>query len=122
LIVVVEDTSHIRNAIVELLRDEGYLVAEAGDGAAALALLADQSAAGGRVSLIVLDMMLPGVTGNGVLRQMQTRWPNIPVLAMSASDPALEAARAAGVQTVLPKPFHLEDLLAGVARCTPRAG
>ena len=52
--------------------------AEAGDGAAALALLADQSAAGGRVSLIVLDMMLPGVTGNGVLRQMQTRWPNIP--------------------------------------------
>jgi two-component system response regulator FlrC len=100
------------------LRDEGYPVVDAVDGAAALGIIADRSASAGGVRLILLDMMLPGVTGNGVLRQVRARWPDIPVLAMSASAVALDAARAAGAREVLPKPFELEELLAGLARCT----
>jgi two-component system, OmpR family, response regulator MprA len=115
LVLVVEDEPQLRGTIVDILRIEGYTVIEAVDGAEALALVDRPPAHADRLCLVILDMMLPGITGMGVLRHLTRRTPRIPVLAISASRTALEAAAAAGARAALPKPFDLDQLLTLVA-------
>jgi CheY-like chemotaxis protein len=118
-ILLVEDDPGIREAMVECLSLEGYSVAEASNGAEALAYLHAAPAP----KVIVLDLVMPVMNGSEFLEQVR-REPalsSIPVILMTAA--TLGAAHAARMPTAdlrLPKPFELTALLDAVARfCGP---
>ena len=113
-VLVVEDDPIPRALMVDLLRDEGYAVIEAVDGAEAIAVL--EAWPPGAICLLVLDMGLPWVDGAGVLRHLAERGRAVPVVATSAAHLGLERARRAGATTVLPKPFDLDQFLDVVRR------
>jgi two-component system response regulator MprA len=115
---VVEDEAPLRALVADILRDEGYQVEEARDGAQALDALAHQQE--GVLCAVVLDMMLPRLDGVGVLRQIQTQAPRVPVVAMSASREHLAAAVTAGAQGTVPKPFDIDHLVDVVRRSCAR--
>jgi CheY-like chemotaxis protein len=120
-ILVVEDEPSVRELAVDVLRDEGYDVVEAQDGVEAIRALEQRDPSAGGLSLILLDMMLPGMDGVRVLshvRDLGACPP--PVVAMSASRRLLATALATGAQAALYKPFDLNELLRVVAdHCTP---
>ena len=106
-VLVVDDESDIREALAELLADEGYEVQAARDGAEAL-----KKARAFHPSVVLLDLMMPGMNG-WEFRARQRGDPelaSIPVIVLSAF------GRAPGVDAVgyLEKPFELEDLLSAV--------
>jgi CheY-like chemotaxis protein len=108
-ILVVEDESDIRAEIAELLRDRGFDVAEAADGAEALAKLR----AGFRPCLILLDLMLPRVDG-WTFRAEQMKDPvlaGIPVVVLSGVRNLDVESRNLAVAAFLSKPFEAEQLL-----------
>jgi len=113
-VLVVEDDRDIRQLFAEALRDEGYLVAEVRDGAEAIGMLAPNTH--NMFCVMLLDMMLPRVDGQGVLAHLREQGLLVPAVAMSASQRHLEAARAAGAQDTLPKPLELDQLLDAVVR------
>ena len=119
-VLLVEDEIPIRDLLATLLREEGYEVQEVADGAAAIRVLEDDPDPASHVCVILLDMMLPRVDGVGVLHYLANNAIYLPVVAMSASSEHLHAARAAGAQAVVPKPFDIERLLATVDRACGR--
>ncbi|MBA3416228.1 MAG: response regulator, partial [Chloroflexia bacterium] len=106
-VLVVDDEPVLRGLVAEVLRDEGYAVAEAGDGGALLERLATE-----RPDLVLLDVMMPGIDGRQAYLVIRSRddLPQVPVVMMSAAvnpkqlDPSIAA--------FLPKPFDLDRLLA----------
>ena len=109
-ILLVEDDDILRGAMKMVLEWEGYRVACAADGRQALDFLR----AGGRPSLILLDVMLPGLDG-WQFRQQQRRDPElakVPVVVVSVLDAAECPEAAAHVR----KPFAAEELLEAVRR------
>jgi DNA-binding response OmpR family regulator len=109
-ILVVEDEEAIAEAVRARLASEGYDVRVAHDGPQAL-----QAAAQGRPDLVVLDLMLPGMDGLEVCREIQkTDW--IPVLMLTARTEESDkvAGFAVGADDYLTKPFSLRELTARV--------
>ena len=112
-VLIVEDDASLREALTDTLELSGYEVLEAADGAAALQLLE-----GRRVGLVVSDVQMKPMDGEQLLREIKRRWPDVPVLLMTAYgmiERAVEAMRA-GACNYLPKPFEPEALVAEVAR------
>src|SRR5438034_11020921 len=109
-ILVVDDEPTIRDVVVRYLRREGYTTLEAGDGDAARALLEHESP-----SLIVLDLMLPGIDGLALCRWIRTRSP-VPVIMLTARGE--EADRIVGLELGADdygtKPFSPRELVARV--------
>ncbi len=106
-VLIVDDESDIRDAIAELLSEEGYEVQGARDGAEALT-----KARACHPSLVLLDLMMPGMNG-WEFRAKQRGDPElaaIPVVVLSALGrvPGVDAA------AYLQKPFELDDLLSAV--------
>jgi two-component system, chemotaxis family, chemotaxis protein CheY len=118
-VLVVEDEDSIRETVVDLLRAEGFLVAEASDGAAGLALLQSNEP-----SMVLLDLMMPVLDGYGFLRAKRRleaatkRRRRIPVLVMTACRDVVGLRRFDDVVDLLHKPFEVNDLLARIARHT----
>ncbi len=114
-ILIVDDDPHIRKMMVATLRRDGYELEEASHGGFALDAMRD-----GRADLVVLDLMMPGVSGWDVLRERASD-PDlraIPVIVVSANrEPALAEAVHSGVSAFLPKPFDLQALHALVRAC-----
>jgi CheY-like chemotaxis protein len=109
-VLLVEDDELLRGAVKMVLEWEGYRVDCAGDGRQALARLR----AGYRPSLILLDVMLPGLDG-WEFRHQQRRDPDlakIPVVVVSVLDAAECPEAAAHVR----KPFAVQELLEAVRR------
>jgi CheY-like chemotaxis protein len=119
-VLIVEDELILRELLAEVLRDEGYTVEEAEDGAEALQVLNRYECPASSLCLVLLDMMLPRVDGSEVLRQLSDRGSRLPVAVMSASTRHLAEAREAGVSVTLAKPFEIDDMLAVVSRYCPR--
>jgi CheY-like chemotaxis protein len=121
-VVVVEDDEHIAGFVAEVLEDDGYTVATAANGQAALALL--DGAAGVPISapaLILLDWNMPVMDGPAFLAAYRQRpRPHAPVVIMTASRDAYERCKQVGATDCLGKPFDLDDLLACVTRLTNR--
>jgi len=109
LILIVDDDADIRTIIRRLLRELGYRVREAADGYSAFRLARQLNPA-----LIVLDLGLPGQDGWTVAREVRADpvLEHTPILAITAygSRAAFTAARAAGCQEVMCKPFALATL------------
>ena len=112
-VLIVEDEPHGRETLRDLLQDEGYRVATARDGAEAMVRLAAEGA-----SLVILDLLMPGMNGTTLYDEMQRspRLAKIPVLVTTA-DPTRAPV---GVPT-LEKPLRLDKLLALVALAHGRA-
>jgi CheY-like chemotaxis protein len=109
VLLLVEDDFDIREALSGILRDEGYTVRGASNGAEALETLRRDPA----VDLIVLDLMMPVMDG-WAFRQIQREDPklnHIPVLVLSADGGARERVQALGAVAFLRKPVQLDALL-----------
>ncbi len=115
-ILIVEDDAAIRRMLAEMLQAEGYPVAQAEDGTQAACLLENHRPPPEHFCLVLLDMMLPGLDGLGVLQRLAALGSYVPVVAMSANHELLAAAAQAGAHDVVPKPFDLTGMLDVVER------
>lgn len=133
-IYVADDNSALRDGINRALQARGYMVRAASDGPELLSLLEEE-----RPDLLLLDVMMPGMSGLEVLRRIRAdrRWSDLPVLLVTAAAGAevagldlaamgatgasaagasaasvdLNAAPPIGAPAVIPKPFRLAELL-----------
>lgn len=112
-ILVVEDEQHLAIGIRYNLEAEGYQVATAGDGREALRLIKDEQNA---FDLIILDIMLPGMSGYDVCEALRAEGHDTPVLILSARTLAEDRTRGfdVGADQYMTKPFDLDELLSRV--------
>jgi CheY-like chemotaxis protein len=113
-ILIVEDDSDLRQALSEVLRDEGYSVAMAADGREAL----DRLRRDLRPSLILLDLTMPVMNG-WQFRAEQRQDPAlsaIPVVVLSAGEHLAEQMVPLGIDDYVPKPIELSHLLRTIER------
>jgi|SRR5215207_6513045 len=115
-ILVVEDEADVRELVSDVLRHEGFEVEEAQDGVQALAVLEREPAPERKLCAVVLDVMLPRLDGVSLLRQLRAHGPEVPVVAMSASEEYLLAAVTAGARGAVAKPFDIDHLVDVVRR------
>lgn len=109
LVLLVEDEAHLADALLFNLRAEGFRTHHAPDGEAALAYLAAHTP-----DAVLLDVMLPGIEGFEVARQLRAADNFVPVMMLTARgrpEDVLEGFDA-GADDYLPKPFELSILLA----------
>jgi len=118
-VLVAEDDPTIRDVVVTLLRDEGFKVEIAQDGAQAIQAIDSHRPPPNRLCLVLLDMMLPNANGLEVLNHLTAHGAYVPVVAMSANHGSLNAATHAGAQATLAKPFELDALAEVVNRYCP---
>lgn len=112
-ILVVDDEEHLAIGIKFNLEAEGFQVTTVGSGPAALAAIESTEQP---VELIVLDLMLPGMSGYEVCEQLRASGNFMPVLMLSARTLTEDKTRGfeAGANQYLVKPFELEELLARI--------
>lgn len=110
-ILIVEDERRIASFVEDALRGEGYQTAVAHTGPDGVALGGDPG-----IDLVVLDVMLPSLDGYGVLAELRSRRPDLPVLMLTARDDLRSkvAGLGSGADDYLTKPFALEELLARI--------
>ena len=113
-ILVVDDDKSILRLVATILRREHYRVDTAGGGRDALSQLAVHA-----YDVVVLDLMMPGVSGLDVLASLRERSPGVKcVVIMSAASPlVLSGAITANVYTALSKPFDYHQLVGSVREC-----
>src|SRR5262245_56709669 len=121
-ILLVEDEEHLARGLAFNSEAEGYRVEVLERGEAALERLTD--AAGPQVDLVVLDVMLPGVSGFDVVKQLRANENRVPVLLLTARDASGDIVRGLdlGADDYLTKPFSLPVLLARARTLLRRTG
>ncbi|MBT3183296.1 MAG: response regulator transcription factor [Nitrospina sp.] len=107
-IIVVEDEAHLAKGLQFNLEREGYRVTLVDNGQSALDILGKEE-----FDLMILDIMLPKVSGLEVARRIRSTDMRFPILMLSAksTDEDRELGLAAGADDYLTKPFHLPELL-----------
>ena len=110
-ILMVEDDERLCEAVACRLKREGFTVDVCHDGDDALRWIRQQAH-----DLVLLDRMLPTVSGTGVLRRMREEGITVPVLLVTALDAVADrvAGLDAGADDYLTKPFDPEELLARI--------
>jgi two-component system sensor histidine kinase/response regulator len=112
-IVIVDDTPENIRLLAQLLSEQGYRVRSAPNGERALATVRKE-----RPDLILLDILMPGIDGYEVCRQLKAdeQFKNIPVIFISALNEAFDKVSAFSVGAVdyVTKPFQVEEVLARV--------
>jgi len=109
-ILIVDDEASIRRSLAGLLTDEGWDVADAADGAAALAAVRDEA---GQFDVVLLDIAMPGRDGIAVLEDLREGFPDLPVVMMSGHGNIETAVRSTrlGAFDFIEKPLAAEKLL-----------
>ncbi len=112
-ILVVEDEEHLAMGIKYNLVAEGYRVTVSGDGRTAIKLLTEPTA---DIDLVVLDLMLPGMSGYAVCESLRAIDQEIPVLILSARTLAEDRTRGfdVGANQYMSKPFDLDEFISRV--------
>jgi two-component system copper resistance phosphate regulon response regulator CusR len=107
-ILIVEDEKKLADSIALGLRAESYAVDVANDGAAGLT-----QALAHPYDVIVLDLMLPGIGGEEIVKAVRASKPNVPILILTAKDKTEEKVKQfeAGADDYLTKPFAFAELL-----------
>jgi two-component system response regulator FlrC len=112
-LLIVEDDRDLRDALCVTLELAGYLVTPAADGSEALAVMQRHS-----VGLVISDIQMQPLDGLGLLREIRQRYPEVPVVLMTAYGDieSAVAAMRAGASDYLAKPFEPAGLLQLVER------
>ncbi|MCK5145499.1 sigma-54-dependent Fis family transcriptional regulator [bacterium] len=108
-ILIVDDEPKIRDILQEILQNEGYVTCMAGNGREALSLFDSES-----IDLVILDLVMPDMSGMDVLRLLAKRAPSVPVIIISAHGnipKAVEATQLGAVE-FLEKPVDTKELIA----------
>ncbi|MDR3709700.1 MAG: response regulator transcription factor [Capsulimonadaceae bacterium] len=110
LILIVDDEPEILRAVRAGLRAQGYETETASSGEEALRL-----ASGRAPHLVILDLMLPGISGIDVCERLR-EWTNVPIIVLSALGQERQKVKAldAGADDYLTKPFGMDELTARV--------
>ena len=118
-LLVIEDEEGLREALLQSLRDEGYLAEGAADGETGFALLCS-----GQFDLVVLDIMLPKKDGFSIARELRKAKIAAPILMLTARTETDDKVRGldSGADYYLTKPFEMSELLACVRALTRRQG
>jgi two-component system cell cycle sensor histidine kinase/response regulator CckA len=119
-ILVVEDEEMLRNLATAVLSAQGYTVESAGDGESAVALI---EAPGSAFDLVLLDLVLPKMTGIDVFHRLRAARPRLPVILSSGNvdEGMLDQELRTGVAALLPKPYRAGELVSAVARVLAEA-
>lgn len=106
-ILIIDDDIHINNMLEEVLQKEGYQVAHAYSGTEALLFLQNN-----KIDLILLDLMLPGLSGEEILPKLK----DIPVIVMSAKVNVEDKVSLllGGAVDYVTKPFDVDELIARI--------
>lgn len=115
-VLLVDDDPAIREVLGAYLRQEGYEVVEAADGLEALGKIP-------QASLVVLDLMLPRLSGWEVARELRRDYPELPVLMLTAKGEEEERIRGLdlGADDYVTKPFSPREVVARVKAVLRRA-
>ena len=107
VILIVEDDAAIQKMVATILGRDGYSWIAASDGAQAIRLLA-----GGRICLVLLDLMMPRVSGFEVLEHIRNEQLTVPVVVMTAAVNAItdDHLDPSIVKAVVTKPFGIDAL------------
>ena len=110
-VLVVDDEDNVTHLVSSALRFDGFETVTADSGASALA-----AAAASDPDLIVLDVMMPGMDGLGVLHSLRSGGSQVPVIFLTARDAASDriGGLRSGADDYVVKPFSIEELLARV--------
>ena len=117
-LLVIEDELPMRTALAETLQAHGYRITTAADGVRGLELALEH-----RPDLVLLDVMMPGLDGYALCRELRRRGVILPVLMLTAKalvDDRVEGLDA-GADDYLVKPFSMRELLARVRALLRRA-
>jgi DNA-binding response OmpR family regulator len=118
-VLVVQDEAQIASFLKRGLEAEGFAVRVACDGAEGLRLTRSS-----RFDLIILDLLLPSVSGEEVLARLREGGSNVPVIVLTAKDAVSDrvANLEAGADDYLTKPFSFAELLAPGSRSSAHRG
>lgn len=110
-LLVAEDEAHIRHGLVATLESEGYVVTPAVDGAQALKLYPQDA-----YDLLLLDVMMPKMSGYDVCRELRAREVQVPILFLTAKGEEIDkvVGLKLGADDYLTKPFGVHELLARI--------
>jgi len=110
-VLVVDDEDNVTHLVSSALRFDGFETLVADNGTSALAKVAESDP-----DLIVLDVMMPGLDGLGVLQNLRAAGSQVPVIFLTARDTANDRVGGlrAGADDYVIKPFSVEELLARV--------
>ncbi|AFZ32591.1 putative two component, sigma54 specific, transcriptional regulator [Gloeocapsa sp. PCC 7428] len=112
-ILIIDDEKPLRQAMAQILQDEGHTIIEAKDGSQGLKIIKDSIALGDRPDLVFLDLKMPRTQGMTVLKNLGKILFELPVIVMTAygtSRTAIEAMQL-GAYDYLTKPFDLDTLV-----------
>ncbi|MGA7051564.1 MAG: response regulator transcription factor [Mycobacterium sp.] len=118
-VLVVDDEAVLAEMVSMALRYEGWNIATAGDGSSAIA-----SARAQRPDVVVLDVMLPDMSGLDVLHKLREESPQLPVLLLTAKDAVEDriAGLTAGGDDYVTKPFSIEEVVLRLRALLRRTG
>lgn len=110
-LLVVEDDQDLQEFVRDLLTENGYTVSTASSGVEAL-----ESIGKSEPDLVLLDLKLPDISGEGVCVEIRKKHPNLPVIMLTAKDTVSDKVKGlgAGADDYITKPFNTEEFLARV--------
>ncbi|OBH08063.1 MULTISPECIES: two-component system response regulator TcrX [unclassified Mycobacterium] len=118
-VLVVDDEAVLAEMVSMALRYEGWNISTAGDGSTAIAAARAQ-----RPDVVVLDVMLPDMSGLDVLHKLREENPQLPVLLLTAKDAVEDriAGLTAGGDDYVTKPFSIEEVVLRLRALLRRTG
>lgn len=118
-VLVVDDETVLADMVAMALRYEGWTINTAGDGAGAIA-----AARADKPDVVVLDVMLPDMSGLEVLAKLRQDYPRLPVLLLTAKDAVEDriAGLTAGGDDYVTKPFSIEEVVLRLRALLRRTG
>ncbi len=116
-ILVAEDDRHIREGLIEILQGEGYATVEAVDGSSALSLFEKESP-----DFVCLDIMMPGMNGYDVCREIRKTRSDVPIVFISAKSEEVDKVLGLelGADDFIMKPFGVREVVARIRAVTRR--
>jgi DNA-binding response OmpR family regulator len=114
-ILLIEDSRFTTALVKEELEDRGFEVETASTGEMGLQLCGQR-----RPDAVILDLVLPDVSGESVCKDLKRRYESLPVIMLTAkgSDADKVIGKVIGADAYIPKPFAVEDLVREIERLT----
>ena len=111
-ILIIDDDELSRDVLKSMLEHDGHEVVEASDGEEGITVYSQHP-----IDLVVTDIRMPGMSGKAVVSELRRRDPNAKIIVVAGGDEeVLAEARQWDTGVALPKPYHMEDLLAAMRR------